>query len=92
MFVVRLEHAPVESINENWNNIKRIFTNISQEVLGYQENQRKDYISDETWKIFKERKKKKIRRCAEHDPQKIRELNQTLNELNKNVKRLEKIS
>ncbi len=74
------------SVNENWNNIKRIFTNVSQEVLGYQENQRKDYISDETWKTIEERKEVKIRRCAENDPQQIRELDQTYNELNKKVK------
>jgi hypothetical protein len=30
--------APARSVNENWNNIKRLFTNASQEVLGYQEN------------------------------------------------------
>jgi hypothetical protein len=64
------------SVNENWNNIKRIFTNVSQEVLGYQENQRKDYISDETWKTIEERKEVKIKRCAESNPQRIRELDQ----------------
>jgi hypothetical protein len=39
--------VPGRSVNENWNNIKRIFTNASQEALGYQENQKKDYISDQ---------------------------------------------
>jgi len=91
-FVERLKDdlgstAPGRSVNENWNNIKRIFTNVSQEVLGYQENQRKDYISDETWKIIEERKGTKIKRCAENDPQRIRELDRTYNELNKKVKR-----
>jgi len=91
-FVERLKDdlgstAPGSSVNENWNNIKRIFTNVSQEVLGYQENQRKDYISDETWKIIEERKETKMKRCAENDPQRIRELDRTYNELNKKVKR-----
>jgi hypothetical protein len=49
---VDLNPEPVESIND-WNNIKRVFTNVSQEVLSYQKNQRKDYISDETWKLSK---------------------------------------
>jgi hypothetical protein len=44
--------TPGRSVNENWDNIKRIFTKVSQEVLGYQEDQRKDYISDETWKFI----------------------------------------
>jgi hypothetical protein len=50
------------AVNENWNNMKRIFTSV---VLGYQENQRKDYISDETWKIIEERKEAKMNRCAD---------------------------
>jgi hypothetical protein len=29
---------------------------------GYQENQREDCISDETWKVIEERKRTKIRR------------------------------
>jgi hypothetical protein len=47
---------PVKSANENWNNIKRIFTNVSEEVFGYQENQGMVYISDKTWKIIEENK------------------------------------
>ncbi len=91
-FVERLKDdlgsiTPERSVNENWNNIKRIFANVSQEVLGYQENQRKDYISDETLKIIEERKKVKIKRCAESNLQRIRELDQVYNELNKKVKR-----
>ncbi len=77
--------APGRSVNENWNNIKRIFTNVSQEVLD-QGNQRKDYINDETWKTIEKRKEVKIKRCAESNPQRIRELDQVYNELNKKVK------
>jgi hypothetical protein len=36
--------APRKSVNKDWNNIKMIFTTVSQEVLGYQENQEKDPI------------------------------------------------
>jgi hypothetical protein len=79
--------ASGRSVNENWNNIKRIFTNASQEVLGYQENQRKNYISDKTWKVIQEKRRRKIRKCAESNPQRTRELDQIYNELNKKVKR-----
>ncbi len=69
-FVERLKDdlgssAPGRSVNENWNNIKRIFTKVSQEVPGYQENQRKDYISDETWEVIAEGKRTKIERFIE---------------------------
>jgi hypothetical protein len=63
------------------------FTNVSQEVLDYQGNQRKDYINDESWRIIEDRKEIKINRCAESNPKRIRELDQTYNELNKKVKR-----
>ncbi len=38
-----------------------------------------DYNSDETWKTIEERKEIKIKRCAESNPQRIRELDQVYN-------------
>jgi exonuclease III len=80
--------ANADTIDAHWGNIKKIFVEAAQEILGYETHQRKEYISDETWNIIEERRAVKMRRCAENEPDQIRELDLIYSDLNKRVKRL----
>ena len=40
----------------SWDNIKSVFTVSAQKVIGYKKNERKEWISENTWKKIEERK------------------------------------
>ena len=37
-------------IEASWKGIKNVYIETSEKILGFKENQQKEWISDETWK------------------------------------------
>ena len=56
------ETDPVESLEQEWKQIKTIYNDTSSTILGYKNHERKQWISDSTWNSIQERKdiKKKL--------------------------------
>jgi len=38
------------NIEESWKILKNVYTETSEKILGFRENQQKEWISEETWK------------------------------------------
>lgn len=45
-----------DTINTKWSAIKDIYTSTSESILGYKGKKKKEWISEETWKVIKDRK------------------------------------
>ena len=50
-------------IEESWNAIKNVYIETSEKILGFRENQQKEWISEETWKETERRMKTGKRKC-----------------------------
>jgi hypothetical protein len=72
---------------ESWKAIKNVYIETSEKILGFRENQRKEWISEETWKEIEIRKlaKENVNRSKRRQ-QKISAQTQ-YSEINKRVKR-----
>lgn len=46
-----------EDISQKWSTVCTALQHSGEQVLGYRNNEKKEWISDETWKIIEERKK-----------------------------------
>jgi F0F1-type ATP synthase beta subunit len=46
-------------INRKWTQVKGVFIETSEKILGFKERNRKAWITEETWKMIQERKKAK---------------------------------
>jgi hypothetical protein len=75
------------TVESRWNSLKNAFKDASEEVLGYEQATRKEWLSLETWKIVEERRQAKLRVCENQDQAKAQELDTVFNNLNKEVKR-----
>jgi hypothetical protein len=75
------------TVESRWNSLKDAFKNTSEEVLGYEQATRKEWLSLETWKIVEERRQAKLKVCENQDQAKAQELETVFNNLNKEVKR-----
>ncbi|KAI8797495.1 fibrillin-1 [Biomphalaria glabrata] len=53
--VLQLDEAK-QSVDKSWQNFKEIITETSNEVLSLNPKKKKQWISDETWKLIEERK------------------------------------
>ena len=51
-----LEDNPVDDVNELCTKIEKVITDTSEEVLGHKKRERKEWISENTWKLVDERK------------------------------------
>ena len=74
-------------IEASWKAIKNVYIETSEKILGFRENQQKEWISEETWKEIETRKlaKENVNRSKTRQ-QKISPQTQYL-EINKKVKR-----
>jgi len=72
---------------ESWKTIKNVYIETSEKILGFRENQQKEWISEETWKEIERRKlaKENVNRSKMRQ-QKISAQTQ-YSEINKRVKR-----
>jgi len=59
-----LRYETHEGVEEKWERIKTTFQHISENTLGQEDNTRKDWISDSTWKMTERRKQTKGKLCA----------------------------
>jgi len=59
-----LRHETYEGVEEKWERIKTTFQHISENTLGQEDNTRKVWISDSTWKMIERRKQTKGKLCA----------------------------
>ncbi|XP_048743004.2 uncharacterized protein LOC125656441 [Ostrea edulis] len=45
-----------DTIEEHWNNIKSIYNETAEKIIGFQTKKNKEWLSEETWKKIEERK------------------------------------
>jgi len=77
-----------EGVEEKWERIKTTFQHIGKNTLGQEDNTRKDWISDSTWKMIKRRKQTKGKLCATYaQTRKGKELEKEYATLSKEIKR-----
>jgi Reverse transcriptase (RNA-dependent DNA polymerase)/Domain of unknown function (DUF6451) len=76
-----------ETVESRWTSVKTAFTATAQEVLGFADKRKKEWLSEETWKIVEERRQAKLRMCENTDQAKAQDLDNNYNNLNKAVKR-----
>ena len=50
-----LEDTPADDINQLCSKIEKVFTDTSEEILGHRKKERKEWISEGTWKLIEER-------------------------------------
>ena len=50
-----LEDTPADDINQLCTKIEKVFTETNQEVFGHKKKERKEWISESTWKLVDER-------------------------------------
>ena len=74
-------------IEDIWNNTKTMFTETSEKILGYKNNQKKDWITNETWNKIEERKNIKNKLNSSRTRAKKQELQVKYNEANKDIKK-----
>jgi hypothetical protein len=47
----------LKNIEEKWRDVKKVYQEVSEEVLGYKRKEKKDWrIFEDTWKIILKRK------------------------------------
>ena len=47
-------------MNEDWNNIRDVYIETCEEVLGKVERNRKEWLTDDTWRKIEERRQLKV--------------------------------
>jgi hypothetical protein len=62
--ITALRYERCEGVEENWERIKITFQHICENILGREDNTRKDWISDSTWQMTDRRKEAKGKLCA----------------------------
>ncbi|XP_046686856.1 craniofacial development protein 2-like [Homalodisca vitripennis] len=79
---------PSEKIEKKWKNFKEIFQDTAEEVLGYRNKNRPDWISEETWEAIQNRKQAKhiLNQCRTRDQKEA--ASREYSRANRNVKRL----
>jgi hypothetical protein len=83
-----LRHETYEGVEEKWERIKTTFQHISENTLGQEDNTRKDWISDSTWKMIERRKQTKGKLCATYArTRKGKELEKEYAALSKEIKK-----
>jgi Reverse transcriptase (RNA-dependent DNA polymerase)/Domain of unknown function (DUF6451) len=75
------------TIDKHWSSLKGILTQTAENVLGYAEKSKKEWMSEATWEIVEKRKAAKQKMCENRDQAKTQELENNFNNLNKAVKR-----
>jgi endonuclease/exonuclease/phosphatase family metal-dependent hydrolase len=75
------------SVEDQWRAVKESFITVSDKVLGYLQPERKEWMTDDTWKKVEERRAAKMEVCQNTNPGKNQELQQQFNKLNNAVKR-----
>jgi len=71
-----------------WERLKTTFQHISENTLGQEDNTRKDWISDNTWKMIERRKQTKGKLCATYArTRKGKELEKEYAALSKEIKK-----
>jgi hypothetical protein len=75
-------------IEDRWKNIKTLLNNICENLLGFINRRKKDWISSSTWEKIEERRRMKAELCAGHSFNTRRqcELQEKYKSLNKDVK------
>jgi len=83
-----LRYETHEDLEEKWERIKTTFQHISENTLGQEDNTRKDWISDSTWKMIERSKQTKGKLCATYAPtRKGKELEKEYAALSKEIKK-----
>lgn len=74
-------------ISQKWSTVNTALRNAGEQVLGYRNNEKKEWISDETWKLIEERKnwKSVVNSTTDHQAKQL--AIQSYNDLEKKVKR-----
>ena len=76
-----------ESVEDMWIQCRDTLTSTCEQLLGYREVKRKDWITDDTWKAIEERRAMKHRCNRESDSTKKEELRQEYKQKNRAVKK-----
>ena len=73
-------------VNDEWQQIHKIYTDASEKVLGFKRQVHKDWITPETWKLIDERKVVNNKICQTHSERIKEKLRTKYTECNKKVK------
>ena len=85
---IALRYEVHEGIDEKWERIKTTIQDICEHTLGREDNTRKDWISDSTWKMIERRKQAKGKMCATYArTRKGKELQKEYAALSKEIKK-----
>jgi hypothetical protein len=57
--ITELDTEATQDVNEKWQKIDSILKETSETVTGYKEKVRKDWLTENTWKLIQERKRAK---------------------------------
>jgi hypothetical protein len=82
-----LRYEVHERVEEKWERVKTTIQDICENTLGREDNTRKDWISDSTWKMIERRKQMKDKMCATYArTRKGKELEKEYAALSKEIK------
>jgi hypothetical protein len=73
-------------VNDEWQQIHKIYTEASEKVLGFKRQVHKEWITPETWKLIDERKVVNNKICQTHSEKIKEKLRRKYTECNKKVK------
>ena len=62
------DHANAPEVEGLWSSIKRVYTEAAEEVLGRRRKREEEWISEEAWRIIKEKKDLKVKIESSADP------------------------
>jgi hypothetical protein len=83
-----LRYEAYEGVEERWERIKTTIQDICENTLGWENNIRKEWISDSTWKMVERRKQMKGKMCATYArTKKGKELEKEFVALSKEIKK-----
>ena len=83
-----LSTIPDHNIEEKWEEIKDTYCSTAEKILGFKKNNRKEWLSDETWTKIEERKEAKKRKLqGNQNPEEIQRANEEYSNKDKEVKR-----
>jgi len=83
-----LRYETHEGVEQKWERIKTTFQHIGENTLGQEDNTRKEWISDSTWKMIERRKQTNGRLCATYArTKKGKELEKEYAALSKEIKK-----
>jgi hypothetical protein len=81
------EEEGLRNIEDKWRDVKKVYQQVSEEVLGYKRKEKKDWISEDTWKIIQKRKESKAKVNNSKTRKRKMEAQEEYNVLNVEVKR-----